>query len=378
MKWKIILQILLPLPLLIIPFLTPVLYKPLTVFPHGNDKYMFKFWPYNDSLEGGNSLSSWEDKTEEYMKWRYTLRDGIKYPFVGVSISFNDRYMDFTPYDSVRIKVDSVYADRLIFTINTFTNMLSSRGKPIEFFPYSTEIPIWKDDESYVIRRKDLTPPAWWFEENGYSFNDFSKKGFSRYNFEAPGFSKVVDFSLCIDSKETKGQEDIVEITEITFYRSHRFLGIITGSALLLYYIILFLFRFKRNIKKITEEKSITIQYDKIEVKNKKSSEFYIISKYIGKHYLNQDLSVECVSSETGISIHRVPAVIKKQTDLTFPQYLNSIRIHEAKRLLRESDLSVLDIAYSVGYNSVSHFNRIFKKYEQCSPLIYRNSSRKN
>jgi AraC-like DNA-binding protein len=58
---------------------------------------------------------------------------------------------------------------------------------------------------------------------------------------------------------------------------------------------------------------------------------------------------------------------------MSFKQYLTSIRIHEAKRLLLETDRLVIDIALEVGFNSISHFNRVFKTSTQVSPVEFRN-----
>ena len=67
-----------------------------------------------------------------------------------------------------------------------------------------------------------------------------------------------------------------------------------------------------------------------------------------------------------------ISATIKKKSDLTFKEYLNSIRIAEAKRLLKSSDRNVSEIAYQVGFNSPNHFNRIFKSSENCTPTEFK------
>ena len=52
--------------------------------------------------------------------------------------------------------------------------------------------------------------------------------------------------------------------------------------------------------------------------------------------------------------------------------YLNRIRIERAKILLDNSSLSVTDIAYGVGFQSLTHFNRTFRKVVCVSPTEYR------
>ena len=73
-----------------------------------------------------------------------------------------------------------------------------------------------------------------------------------------------------------------------------------------------------------------------------------------------------------GIHERKISAIIKKKTDLNFKQFLNKLRIAEAKRLLLETDLQISEIAFKVGYGNASHFNRVFKLSENCAPNDFR------
>ncbi len=84
------------------------------------------------------------------------------------------------------------------------------------------------------------------------------------------------------------------------------------------------------------------------------------------------NLSLESTAKEIGISSQKITKVIKEYNDMTFRQYLNMIRVSEAKRLLIETDRQILDIALAVGYNSVNHFNKVFKLLVNCSPKEFR------
>jgi YesN/AraC family two-component response regulator len=51
---------------------------------------------------------------------------------------------------------------------------------------------------------------------------------------------------------------------------------------------------------------------------------------------------------------------------------MNIHRIRAAKRLLEETDMSVLQIAHKLGYESITYFEKVFKTYMTMSPLKYR------
>jgi AraC-like DNA-binding protein len=86
-------------------------------------------------------------------------------------------------------------------------------------------------------------------------------------------------------------------------------------------------------------------------------------------------LSILDIQNETGISEAKISAIIKNKSGITFKQFLNKLRLTESKRLLLETDLQVSEVAYKVGYNNVSHFNRIFKEVENCTPNDFRKST---
>ncbi|WBW95057.1 helix-turn-helix transcriptional regulator [Oceanirhabdus sp. W0125-5] len=66
--------------------------------------------------------------------------------------------------------------------------------------------------------------------------------------------------------------------------------------------------------------------------------------------------------------------VFKKETGFTFSSFLNNYRVEKSKYLLEHSDLSLLDIAVSVGFNTQNYYSIVFKKYMDISPLEYRNT----
>jgi AraC-like DNA-binding protein/ligand-binding sensor protein len=66
--------------------------------------------------------------------------------------------------------------------------------------------------------------------------------------------------------------------------------------------------------------------------------------------------------------------MFKKATGLTFTSYLSRVRVEKAKTLLLNPHLRISEIAYDVGFQSLTHFNRMFRKIVGESPTVYRES----
>ncbi len=73
-----------------------------------------------------------------------------------------------------------------------------------------------------------------------------------------------------------------------------------------------------------------------------------------------------------GLSRKRMTEVFKEEYGVTPSGYVNDLRYKEAVRLLEQTDNEVLDIAYSVGFGSLSAFYKFFKERAKMSPAAYR------
>ena len=92
----------------------------------------------------------------------------------------------------------------------------------------------------------------------------------------------------------------------------------------------------------------------------------YLFEKFADSHRL------EDLASTAGMSLQSFCRHFKKHTGMTAIEYLHSVRINSAKKLLQQSKFYVDDICYEVGFNSVSFFNRKFKKHTGMTPMEYR------
>ena len=94
------------------------------------------------------------------------------------------------------------------------------------------------------------------------------------------------------------------------------------------------------------------------------------IARYIQANA--SDVTLKSLSSEFHYSSEYASRLIKRTTGQTFIQLLTNIRMENAKQLLRDTSLSVIDIAANVGYDSCEHFIRKFKSHTGKTPNEYR------
>jgi two-component system, response regulator YesN len=92
---------------------------------------------------------------------------------------------------------------------------------------------------------------------------------------------------------------------------------------------------------------------------------------YIAKNF-SRNITLEDVAKEVHLNPSYFSSFFKQSTGSSFKEYLNMIRIEESKRLLANTDYSVIDIAVATGFDTQSYFSKVFKKYTGLTPRQYR------
>ena len=93
--------------------------------------------------------------------------------------------------------------------------------------------------------------------------------------------------------------------------------------------------------------------------------------QFIQENY-TEDLSLGQVAAAVHTSIFYFCKLFRKVTGTTFTEFVSRTRIEKAKNLLLNPNLRISEIAYEVGFQSLTHFNRVFKKIIGQSPTEYR------
>ena len=109
--------------------------------------------------------------------------------------------------------------------------------------------------------------------------------------------------------------------------------------------------------------------YEARSIKNSKLLEEAI--QYIRENY-HEKLSLENVAEKIYISPYYLSHLFKEELGITFLEYLTRIRMEEAKKLLMDRSLTILDISLRIGYDDPGYFSKVFKKNIGVSPSQYR------
>ena len=96
----------------------------------------------------------------------------------------------------------------------------------------------------------------------------------------------------------------------------------------------------------------------------------YEVKKYIGVNF-SQKLSLSELAKMFSVSEGHLSRTFKKKTGRTVSKYILDIRLTSARRLLESSSMSVRDIAENVGFSSLNHFDKMFKKDHGFTPSEY-------
>ena len=125
-----------------------------------------------------------------------------------------------------------------------------------------------------------------------------------------------------------------------------------------------------RNVKEYIKGKASTtlVSHDEARVKS--------ALQYIHRYY-SKDISLDNIAASANISKSECCRSFKRILKMTPFEYLMEYRVLKAKELLLKSQEPISNIALDVGFNGISYFGKIFKKYLSCTPSEYRNLYKK-
>ena len=100
------------------------------------------------------------------------------------------------------------------------------------------------------------------------------------------------------------------------------------------------------------------------------------LSQFI-KNYPDTQLLIKQLSRRSGLSPTKLQEGFKLMHGRTVTDYIREVRIRKSEELIKNTDLNISEVVYSIGFTSRSYFSKIFKKKYKCSPKQYKDNQNK-
>jgi AraC-like DNA-binding protein len=285
--------------------------------------------------------------------------------FAGIAISRkNTNYWDVSKYNCLKLRLKTTGNDHLGVIINTFLDGYSQPGNYATYLHSEVEIQNNGEFTDYTLPFKFFSVPKWW-----YTLNNLTFTGNQKGNLKKTGTVELASCAFC--DVAVKHQIQVQSIKLANRYGILYFLALAAGIAG--YGLIVFLY-FSKKLPVLKTSRA-DLHYTKLALSNRGDEGYGKVAAFLADAFHESDLTIDKVAKATGVSIYKIPVLIKNQTNRSFKEYLNTIRLTEAQRLLSETDRQIIEISMAVGYNNISHFNRIFKEKNGKTPREFREQS---
>ena len=107
------------------------------------------------------------------------------------------------------------------------------------------------------------------------------------------------------------------------------------------------------------------------ELQKKKINRVIVNAKLFINENFSDEITLEEVSKVVCVSPQYFSRLFKEETSENFIEYLTKVRIDRAKELMKNSNLSIKEICFKIGYADPNYFSHIFKKTEKLTPSEY-------
>ena len=308
------------------------------------------------------------------VEYDFFLDGSKKFPYSHYSIYFVDpiqsfQQVDLTRYREVSFNIICDPKNVLMFVLFSYDDKVTKLNDMASRRVSSAAFSCTSHWERVTVKFDELVTPDWWLGRFGY---EFSERGYQ--------LDKTMGFAWVNSLQSPLETPSNVKLTDVRLQGSDpRFIygSVIVslciwglfGAWLLRRYVAVLTLELHDKIKQDLP----LIAYKKLSIQPQKDKEKSALLRFMATEYANADLSLETAVASLGMNRTKVNEILKEELGLTFTSYLNKLRLTEAARLLSESaEANVSEIAYSVGYNNVSYFNKLFKSEYGCAPKTFK------
>lgn len=264
--------------------------------------------------------------------------------------------LDISKFHKFEIAIDSTTASEITFYIGVnCTNIDLDTHQVI----LSSTVTIQPNKKS-TIDIKDMKIPLWWY--NKHSLHP--KKRIIVNNKTCT----IIGISPNYISPQIK--PEYIHIKNISLKQNRILTTVVYLSTLALPFLFILVFKLLTTLwNKFSKHRVVSQTRSS---KGQNNPEYGQLISLIAKDFSSPELSLNFVANKLGVSPEIIEKMLKEEFQKTFFEYVNSIRITEATRLLKTTDWQIKEIAYLVGFKHVTSFNKIFKEINGSSPKEYR------
>jgi AraC-like DNA-binding protein len=321
---------------------------------------------FTDAGWAGKSTIEEFSRAPAALVLRYTLRKAGANPMIFISTWLDPKSapVDLSHYSGVSLRIKETTAKQVTLFIKTFTPgfTLPGEANAVTLRHNQYILHLSPGNRDYKIRFDNFVTPSWWINRMNTTDELLPREAFTR----VVGFDLQFNFGGSTDV--TEKQEGIV-IEKLAFHKSFFPAIFVLPGLFLLYYagLGMFFLRKKERAGKQTLPQGITVH-----VHSSREDELKRIIQFVKDNYHNPDISTGMIYNTLGIQSTRVFHLLKEEYRLSFKQLINKMRLEEAKRLLEETELKIIDIAFNLGFNDITYFNKLFKQEAGVTPSGYR------
>jgi len=312
----------------------------------------------------------------EVIRYEFFLSSQQPYPYGSYDFTFLSKnherhFVDLTAIESFRFRVTCTPKNVMIFVIFTFDNKVSVLT---EDYTHRVNWHFFTCDGSWAnqeVKLNEFETPDWWLQLMGLELAD------KKYDLQQTlGFSIVNSLQSPRDIPSQLSITDLVGIERrpIFIYLSFAIAGVM-WVIMLWWGFMQYAQQLVAKARERMKEDMPLIAYQKLSISPQVDKTKRSLLLFLAQEYADPDISLDMTVERLGINKSKINAILKEELGMTFSVYINKLRLTEAARLLSEHpDETISQIAYRVGFNNPSYFNKLFKETYGCSPKHFKSS----
>lgn len=347
-----------------------------SLFPPGDDAY-----PWAPAIEPSEpTTDTWLSIKSDAgtIDYEFMLDPEEPFPYTHFSLYFIKpeqayQMVDLTGYHSVSFRVLCAPRNVLLFVLFSHDDKVTDPLHPNTRRVSSTAFSCDNRWETVTLDLDNLATPHWWLDRYGFELSERDYR-----QDKTMGLAFVNSLQSPVD---TLSQVRLSELRLIGSRPGYLYASVGLSLALWMVFLV-WLTRTYVAVKtaalkeKIKRDRPL-IAYKKLSIEPQKDKEKSTLLRHIATEYADSELTLDSTAAALGINRTKINEILKEELGLTFTAYLKRLRLTEAARLLSEnSGANISQVAYCVGFNNVSYFNRLFKEEYGCPPKTFQSLCR--